>query len=532
MRSVQAIVGTVAIRLACATAFAAPPDHIVIVIEENHGLSQVIGYPGAPFINDLAAHGALFTDFYGLTHPSQPNYLHLYCGSSMGVLNDNIPAGSPFNTPNLGASLLAAGRTFASYSEDLPYAGFNSATFSAYARKHNPAANWQSPTPGLYQLPLALNKPFADFPVDFTQLPTVSIVVPNLNNDMHDGTVEQGDAWLSQKLGLYAQWALANNSLLVVTWDEDGFTQRNQIPTILYGANIRSGEYHSTYTLHNLLRTIVDLYNAERPGSAQLVSPLAGLFQSDPNIRSVSIHRTTGSTVTDTYVDSSVPGVSRAAISPIVVDNAPSTMQGLVRFDSFVGRAAGQAPPGAQVLSAKLKLLTGPASGDLSANGVAAHRMIRSWVEGSTWNSLGAGVQLDGIEANATAEFTVLPNVLDAWAIFDVTSSVRDMVLHPETNQGWVLVPTGGDGWRFTSSEGSVEADRPTLEVTFLSPVCDGDLSADGIVDDTDFVLFASSYDNFMVPPASAFADFNADGVVDDGDFVLFAAAYDAFLCD
>lgn len=522
-----------AFALMCGFARGAAPDHIVIVIEENHGFSQVIGYPGAPYLNQLAASGALFTDFYGLTHPSQPNYIHFFGGASLGVIDNSVPLATPFSTPNLGASVIAAGRTFASFSEDLPYAGFDGPTFNAYARKHNPCANWQSPSPGLNQLPLAVNKPFSDFPSDFSSLPTVSVVVPNLNNDMHDGTIEQGDAWLAQHIGPYAQWAMSHNSLLIITWDEDANTLRNQIPTILYGPMVKPGVYTSTYTLHNLLRAVCDLSGAAPPMNAQLVAPLAGVFATDPNIRSVSFRRgTSGALVSDTYLDASVPSGSRATISPILVDNSPAVTQGLVRFENFIGRGSDQVPPGAQILSAKLKLLTGPATNDSTVNGVLLYRMFRSWTESSTWNSLGAGVQFDGVEAASGAEFALLPNVLDAWAVFDVTASVRDMVANPASNQGWVLAPTGGDGWRFLSSETAALADRPTLEVTFIQPVCSGDLNGDGFVDDADFSLFAQSYDVLVVPPASAFADLNQDGAVDDADFVAFAAQYDALLCD
>ena len=88
------------------------PDHIVIVIMENHGYDQIIGSSNAPYINSLAndPHGALFTNSHGLTHPSQPNYLMLYSGSNQGVTNDNLPANLPFLTLNLGASLINAGK--------------------------------------------------------------------------------------------------------------------------------------------------------------------------------------------------------------------------------------------------------------------------------------------------------------------------------------------------------------------------------------------------------------------------------------
>ena len=59
-----------------------PPDHVVIVIEENHSFSSIIGSSQAPFINSLAQQGALFTQSFGVEHPSQPNYLDLFSGST------------------------------------------------------------------------------------------------------------------------------------------------------------------------------------------------------------------------------------------------------------------------------------------------------------------------------------------------------------------------------------------------------------------------------------------------------------------
>src|SRR5262249_40236253 len=107
-----------------AAALAAPPtpDHIVIVIEGNHSPTSIIGNPSAPYMNALAQNGALLTDFYALVHPSQPNYLHIFSGDDQGSTSDTPPT-SPYTTPNLGAALLSAGRTFIGYSEDLPSVG-------------------------------------------------------------------------------------------------------------------------------------------------------------------------------------------------------------------------------------------------------------------------------------------------------------------------------------------------------------------------------------------------------------------------
>ena len=97
------------------TVAAAPPtyDHVVIVIEENHSFTQIIGNrTSAPYINQLADGGVSFTSFFAITHPSQPNYLEFFSGAGQGVADDALPLNYPFSTPNLGAELIAAGVTF------------------------------------------------------------------------------------------------------------------------------------------------------------------------------------------------------------------------------------------------------------------------------------------------------------------------------------------------------------------------------------------------------------------------------------
>src|SRR6185503_3764921 len=87
------------------------PDHVVVVIEENKGFSQIIGNRDAPYINKLAEEGANFTQSYALVHPSQPNYIALFSGSTHGVgTNDCVPL---IDAPCLGTQLLDAGLTFA-----------------------------------------------------------------------------------------------------------------------------------------------------------------------------------------------------------------------------------------------------------------------------------------------------------------------------------------------------------------------------------------------------------------------------------
>src|SRR5437588_1832730 len=98
-------------------------DHIVVVVEENRPYSAIIGNSVAPFINKLARNGALFTRSFGITHPSQPNYLGLFSGSTQGVTNSDCPLN--FSGASLGGELIAAGKTFVGYAEGLPGVGSN-----------------------------------------------------------------------------------------------------------------------------------------------------------------------------------------------------------------------------------------------------------------------------------------------------------------------------------------------------------------------------------------------------------------------
>lgn len=112
------------------------PDHVVIVVEENHSYSEIIGSPSAPYINSLAQSGALFTDSHATAHPSQPNYLELFSGSNQGVTNDSCP--HSFATESEASQLIAAGKSFVGYSEGLPGEGSLVCTSGKYARKHAP----------------------------------------------------------------------------------------------------------------------------------------------------------------------------------------------------------------------------------------------------------------------------------------------------------------------------------------------------------------------------------------------------------
>jgi phosphatidylinositol-3-phosphatase len=92
---------------------------------------------------------------------------------------------------------------------------------------------------------------------------------------MHDGSVAQADSWLSTNLSSYANWAKANDSLLIVTWDEDDNSQNNQIPTILFGANARPGTYGQVISHYNVLSTVQQIYGLTKTGYAAMAPPIS-----------------------------------------------------------------------------------------------------------------------------------------------------------------------------------------------------------------------------------------------------------------
>ncbi|MFL5731653.1 MAG: alkaline phosphatase family protein [Chloroflexia bacterium] len=285
------------------------PDHVVIVIEENHSYSEIIGSSAAPYINGLAGQGALFTNSYAIEHPSQPNYLDFFSGSNQGVTSDNCPY--TFSTANLGSELLGAGLTFAGYSEDLPAPGSTVCTSGAYARKHNPWVNFTN-------VPTASNLQFTSFPTDYSRLPAISFVIPNQNNDMHNGTIGQGDTWLQQRVGPYIQWIGAHNSVLILTFDEDDSGSANRIATIFLGPMVTSGQYSEHINHFNVLRTLEDMYDLPYAGQSASAATIADVWISG----TVTV---TPSPPPSSPTPSLTPSLTPTATTPSTATDSPTT---------------------------------------------------------------------------------------------------------------------------------------------------------------------------------------------------------------
>ncbi|MFJ9680695.1 alkaline phosphatase family protein [Streptomyces sp. NPDC101194] len=268
-------IGLCAVTGSTAPAAALPaPDHVVVVVMENHAYTQVIGSSDAPYINNtLKAGGANLTRSFGLTHPSEPNYYMLFSGSDQGRTDDGCVGVGSLSAPDLASELIAVGKTWASYNETLPSQGSTVCSSGDYAQQHNP---WF----GFANVPTGTAKTMAQFPADFTNLPKISFVVPNLCDDMHDCSVATGDAWLKGELGAYAAWAKTHNSLLLVTFDEDDGLSGNRIPTILYGEHVIPGSSSgATYNHYDVLRTLEDLAGlTTHAGHAASASDITGIW--------------------------------------------------------------------------------------------------------------------------------------------------------------------------------------------------------------------------------------------------------------
>jgi phosphatidylinositol-3-phosphatase len=268
-----ALLGT-ALTAAAPTAQAATSvprfDHIVLVMFENKASSQITS-SSAAYFKSLASQGASFSQSYAITHPSQPNYIALFSGSTQGVTNDDCP--KSFSGNNLGNQLITAGLSFKGYSESMPSNGYTGCSSGTYRRKHNSWVDFGN-------VPAASNLTYASFPSssNYASLPTVAFVTPNMCNDMHDCSIATGNTWLKNNMDAYAQWAKTHNSLLIVNFDEDNSLSLNHIYTTFVGAHVKTGTYSEKITHYTVLRTIESAYGLSALGGAANVSPITDVW--------------------------------------------------------------------------------------------------------------------------------------------------------------------------------------------------------------------------------------------------------------
>ncbi|HEY6325375.1 MAG TPA: alkaline phosphatase family protein [Candidatus Cybelea sp.] len=244
-------------------------SNVVVIIMENRDYDLVIGSSQAPYINKtLVPEAALMTNSHAIGHPSQPNYLGLFSGSTQGVTDDSCP--HTFSTENVGAELLNAGKGFDGYSESMPHDGYTGCYSGLYARKHNPWVNFTN-------VPATSNLVYHRFPVS---PPTLAIVVPNLCHDMHDCSTKTGDTWLAKNVPPILKYNNAHDGLLIITWDEASPDNngKNQIATLLIGPTVKPGSYAQKIDHYSVLRTIETITGVACTAKACTASDLKGMW--------------------------------------------------------------------------------------------------------------------------------------------------------------------------------------------------------------------------------------------------------------
>lgn len=254
---------------------AAPPPHVMVIVMENHGYDAVIGNPTAPYINSLAQRYGLATASFATTHPSLPNYLALVSGSTQGITSDCTTCTAP--APQLADQLQQASVPWGAYIEAMPRPCGTGGAPLPYDRHHNPFVY----DPSLTADPAACDRivPYAALGPQLAAgaAPDFIWVTPDVRDDMHTGTVAQGDAWLRGALGavLASSW-YADGGVVIVTWDEGttdagccGGAAGGRVATLVVSGHSPAGARLSTpLDGAGILRTIEALYGLPFLGAA------------------------------------------------------------------------------------------------------------------------------------------------------------------------------------------------------------------------------------------------------------------------
>lgn len=296
-----AVIALVVVVCAAASAWSAPArasaktsstipkfKHVVVVMFENHGYDDIVGNSDAPTFNSLATEYAQLTDYDAVAHPSLPNYLAIVSGSTQKLKNDCPKNNCVFKGKNLADSLDKAHKTWKVYAENLPKAGATGQYYggtNGYVKRHVPFMWFKDISSSKKRR--AHIVPFTKLAGDVSHktLPAFSLIVPNLEDDMHNGTVAQGDTWLNTNIvPLLTSPALGSNGVVFVVFDEAMETDTTggggHIDVLALGPAVTPGSTFATLTNHyGLLRTIEDAWKLPRLAKSLHATPITGIWK-------------------------------------------------------------------------------------------------------------------------------------------------------------------------------------------------------------------------------------------------------------
>jgi phospholipase C len=222
-------------------------NHVFIVVEENAGFDDVIGSQAMPYLNSLASQYSLATQYRANTHPSIGNYFMLTVGRV--VTNDNN-FGGMVSDDNIVRHLVAAGKTWKSYAEDLPSIGYVAGDSGGYTRRHNVFALLSDVARDPAQASNLV--PFTQLGVDLSHntIPNYAFLVPNLCNDGHDCSLSAVDGWLQANISpLVGNAQFQRDGLLIILFDEasdnDVAGGGGRVAWVAVGPTVKRG-YRST----------------------------------------------------------------------------------------------------------------------------------------------------------------------------------------------------------------------------------------------------------------------------------------------
>jgi phospholipase C len=247
---------------------------VFTIVMENKSNSEVIDNAAAPYITALAHENAIAAGYHdSFVHPSEPNYIWMTSGENFGILDDNDPG--PANIlatqSHIADQIERAGLTWKTYQESLG-APCGLSSHGTYAVKHDPFA-YYTDINGWNGSGFSPSARCAEHIVDYTQLdadiasnqvPDYVFITPNLIDDMHDGSVSDGDTWLSHEVPkILASSAYQQGGVLFLLWDE-GSDSEDDPPFIVVSPNIRKGFVSLvSYDTSSYLKTVQTILGVE-----------------------------------------------------------------------------------------------------------------------------------------------------------------------------------------------------------------------------------------------------------------------------
>jgi acid phosphatase len=261
--------------------------HVVMVMEENKGYSSVVGNTSDwPSLNHLVVHGALSTQYYADTHPSIGNYFMLTTGQ---ILTNDDGSTKVWNVDNIARRMLTAHVSFRVYAEGIKQ-GYVGGNTGLYLIRHNPFA-MLSDVAGNAQVANQVIWPFSQFADDLANgnLPEFSFIVPDVNDDAHNGTPQQADSWLQTNvigpLSNYPAFAPKGDGVLIVNFDEAAESDTEHggghVSPVFWGPVVNVGFTQTSTTIYqheSMLRTVMEMLGLSSPPGAAATAPSMAEF--------------------------------------------------------------------------------------------------------------------------------------------------------------------------------------------------------------------------------------------------------------